>query len=329
MDSTKTESVFFSPSESLSTPTEPEDGRTPMQIRVVPPFPNAGLDVQVEPLKMEPIPRAKQTGTPLPSQTWRYSDYGDTHLSYMLMTQSKTLPLPGFMSRQPKITWSDRTRLVSWVIDTMSLHNSKQETLYLTVNIMDRALSVRVFTLEKFQLVAIAAMWIAWKYEETRLPAVWNAKRMRHISGNLFVEKDIATMEETLLNLIHFDLSAPSPEAFLQYHVVELQNDVQDAGMVPFVLNLARFYAEVALLNHNFVGMVPSLVAEASLHMAMVSLGMESYMVRSLVLSVSLFNRHLTIGHINVPGIYADCTDRGKYVARCSSRRSSHCASQV
>lgn len=46
------------------------------------------------------------------------------------------------------------------------------ETLYLTVNIIDRYLSIQTVTKGKLQLVGITAMLIACKYEEIWPPQV-------------------------------------------------------------------------------------------------------------------------------------------------------------
>jgi len=46
------------------------------------------------------------------------------------------------------------------------------ETLYLTVNIIDRYLSVQSIARKNLPLVAIAAMFIASKYEEVCPPQV-------------------------------------------------------------------------------------------------------------------------------------------------------------
>ena len=47
-----------------------------------------------------------------------------------------------------------------------------EETLYLTVNLIDRFLAIKAVMRKKLQLVGVTAMLLACKYEEVSLPVV-------------------------------------------------------------------------------------------------------------------------------------------------------------
>lgn len=62
-----------------------------------------------------------------------------------------------------------------------SFEELRDETLYLAVNILDRFLAKRAIPHFKFNLVGIAALLVAWKYEEDTIDP--NVNDLRLISG--------------------------------------------------------------------------------------------------------------------------------------------------
>jgi cyclin B len=65
-------------------------------------------------------------------------------------------------------------RLDFEILQVHLIYELMPETLYLTVNIIDRYLSIRSVTRKELQLVGISAMFIASKYEEIRPLKVGN-----------------------------------------------------------------------------------------------------------------------------------------------------------
>lgn len=77
------------------------------------------------------------------------------------------------MSRiQNDINEKMRAILIDWLIDVHLKFKLVPETLYLTVNLIDRYLSSNAIPRQKLQLVGVAAMLIATKYEEIYPPEV-------------------------------------------------------------------------------------------------------------------------------------------------------------
>ena len=81
------------------------------------------------------------------------------------------LPNPHYMDNQAEIKWSMRTVLMDWVIQVHHRFNLLPETLFLTVNYIDRFLSCKIVSLGKLQLVGATAIFIAAKYEEINCPS--------------------------------------------------------------------------------------------------------------------------------------------------------------
>lgn len=70
------------------------------------------------------------------------------------------------MGSQPDINPKMRSILIDWLIEVHRKFELTPETLYLTINIVDRYLSVKTIPRKELQLVGISAMLLASKYEE-------------------------------------------------------------------------------------------------------------------------------------------------------------------
>lgn len=82
--------------------------------------------------------------------------------------------LHDYMATQPDINAKMRSILVDWLIEVHRKFELMPETLYLTINIVDRFLSVKSVSRRELQLVGISSMLIASKYEEIWAPEVIN-----------------------------------------------------------------------------------------------------------------------------------------------------------
>ena len=80
----------------------------------------------------------------------------------------------------------------------------RPETLFITVNIIDRYLSKEIVRLSKFQLLGITALWIASKFQEIYPPVM---KDLVEFSDKLFDSQEILEMESKVLKTIQFDIN--------------------------------------------------------------------------------------------------------------------------
>lgn len=65
-----------------------------------------------------------------------------------------------------------REILISWLIDVHLNFKLLPETLFITINLLDRFCNVNQVTRQNYQLVGATAMLIASKYEEIYAPMV-------------------------------------------------------------------------------------------------------------------------------------------------------------
>ena len=75
-----------------------------------------------------------------------------------------------------------------------------EETLYLTVNLIDRFLAVQPVARKKLQLVGVTAMLLACKYEEVSVPVV----------EDLILISDKAYSRKEVLDMVYIDILSSS-----------------------------------------------------------------------------------------------------------------------
>lgn len=74
------------------------------------------------------------------------------------------MPTYGYLKKQTDINDRMRSILVDWLVDVHLKFKLLPETLYLTVNMIDRYLQTEVISRRKLQLVGISSMLISSKY---------------------------------------------------------------------------------------------------------------------------------------------------------------------
>ena len=91
------------------------------------------------------------------------------------------------MDLQPEINVRMRSILIDWLTEVHSKFELMPETLYFIINIVDRYLSRTFVSRRELQLVDIATMLIACKYEEIWAPQVVFSLVCNHNVENLFM----------------------------------------------------------------------------------------------------------------------------------------------
>ena len=120
-----------------------------------------------------------------------------------------------YLAVQTEILPRMRAVLIDWLIGVHLQFHLLQETLYTTVAILDRYLQydVKKISRSKLQLVGVASMLIAAKYEEIYAPEV---KDFVYITDRAYTERDILKMEIRVLAVLNFNLGRPLPLHFLR-----------------------------------------------------------------------------------------------------------------
>uniref|UniRef100_A0A8C9STX7 Cyclin B2 n=1 Tax=Scleropages formosus TaxID=113540 RepID=A0A8C9STX7_SCLFO len=148
-----------------------------------------------------------------------------------------------------------RALLVDWLIQVHSRFHLLQETLYMTVALLDRFLQVQPVSQRKLQLVGVTAMLIASKYEEMYTPEVGD---FCYITDNAFTKAQIREMETLMLRDLNFQLGRPLP-----LHFLRRASKAGNANAEKHTL--AKYLMELTLVDYNMVHYNPSEIAAAAL----------------------------------------------------------------
>ena len=196
---------------------------------------------------------AEDVGDPL-----MVSDYVVEIFDYMKEIEKKVTPSQNIMMKQPHLNWHMRSILVDWLIEVQWKLKLLPETLYLSINIIDRILSCRKVSLNRLQLVGLAATLLASKYEEVVAPSVQN---FVFLADNSYNATELLVAERYIFQILNFSLAYPSPMSFLRRISKAESYDIRSR-------TLAKYLMEIALLDPNFVNQPPSLLAAVAIYTA-------------------------------------------------------------
>jgi G2/mitotic-specific cyclin 3/4 len=186
------------------------------------------------------------------------AEYGEEIFSYMHELEDRMSPNARYMDQQTEIQWSMRAVLMDWVIQVHQRFNLLPETLFLTVNYIDRFLSCKVVSLGKLQLVGATAIFIAAKYEEVQCPTISEIIYM--VDGG-YSSDELLKAERFMLSMLQFELGWPGPMSFLRRISKADDYDLETR-------TLAKYFLEVTVMDERFVGCTPSFLAAGAHCMA-------------------------------------------------------------
>ena len=122
--------------------------------------------------------------------------YIDQIISFVLSQEELTLIKQNYFLFQTEIKEKMRAILVDWLVDVHAKFKMVPETLYLSVNLLDRYLELTNITKQQLQLVGIACMLIASKYEEIYPP---ECKDFIWVTDNAYNKTELLEMEGKIL----------------------------------------------------------------------------------------------------------------------------------
>ncbi|KAK1245736.1 hypothetical protein MKX07_004805 [Trichoderma sp. CBMAI-0711] len=179
--------------------------------------------------------------------------------------QDETLPDANLIDMQREIQWFMRPYLIDFLIEAHAAFALLPETLFLTVNLLDRYCSRRVVYKQHYQLVGCAALLIAAKYgdKKDRVPQI---HELNNMCCGLYDAGMFTQMEMHVLNTLEWTIGHPTVDFFTQLIAAEEQDDKE-------VEHMAAYLCEIALYHRDFVSTKSSIMARSSLALARAILG--------------------------------------------------------
>ena len=118
-----------------------------------------------------------------------------------------------YMKKQNEINEQMRSILIDWIIDVHCKFGFTDETLFMTISIIDRFLTSKKISRSKLQLLGVTALMISCKHEEIDLP---KADDFIYITDNAYNREQVFKMENDILHTLNFSLLFPSPIKFFE-----------------------------------------------------------------------------------------------------------------
>ena len=181
------------------------------------------------------------------------------------------LPDPKYMAiiiqRNTNLDWGMRSEIVLWLIGILSKSPFQQETIYLTINYMDRFLSLHEVSRDKLLLVVTVALLIATKYQEGEPIRIRDLQRL---CKNTYKAKDFLKAEIIMLEKLQYRLGWPVPLIFLSRINEKDEGELKHRATI-----MAQYFLEAILVDKSFVAMRPSITAAAAYCLARSMLGSE------------------------------------------------------
>jgi len=210
-----------------------------------------------------------------------------------------------YMPCQKDITPNMRAILVDWLVEVAEEYKLSSETLYLAVSYIDRYLSKRPVLRGQLQLVGVASMLLASKYEEIYAPSV---DEFVYISDNTYTKEEVFTMESKLLDTLEFCLTGATTKNFLRRFL-----KAAGAGADINVTMFANYLCELSLHEYCFTKYLPSVVAAAAVCLSLHTLNKSPYWSSTLE-----YYTHLRAGDETLQRCIADLHSHHKVAPKGS-----------
>ncbi|KAF8118787.1 hypothetical protein N665_0002s0096 [Sinapis alba] len=188
-------------------------------------------------------------------------EYVDDMYSFYKEVEKESQPQM-YMHIQTDVNEKMRAILIDWLLEVHIKFELNLETLYLTVNIIDRFLSVKAVPKRELQLLGISALLIASKYEEIWPPQV---NDLVYVTDNAYNNKQILVMEKTILGNLEWYLTVPTQYVFLVRFIKASMSD-------PEMENMVHFLAELGMMHYDTLKFCPSMLAASAVYTARCSL---------------------------------------------------------
>jgi len=140
-----------------------------------------------------------------------HPEYGAEMFVYLKERETRFVLNVDYLE-EGSITSNMRAVLVDWLLQVQHYLKLSQQTLYISISLLDTVLSLRDVEADKLQLVGITSLYLGSKMEEY-YPA--DIKKLVHLTENSFTAEDVFNMELVLLSVIEFQVYVPTPADFL------------------------------------------------------------------------------------------------------------------
>ncbi|CAE5957646.1 unnamed protein product [Arabidopsis arenosa] len=216
------------------------------------------------------------------------AEYVDDIYQFYWTAEALNPALGHYLSAHAEVSPVTRGILINWLIEVHFKFDLMHETLYLTMDLLDRYLSQVPVHKNEMQLIGLTALLLASKYEDYWHPRI---KDLISISAESYTREQILGMERIMLKQLKFRLNAPTPYVFMLRFLKAAQSNKK-------LEQLAFYLIELCLVEYEALKYKPSLLCASAIYVARCTLHMTPVWT-------SLLNNHT---HYSVSQM-KDCSD--------------------
>ncbi|XP_069118154.1 G2/mitotic-specific cyclin-B-like [Argopecten irradians] len=194
-------------------------------------------------------------------------EYAQEIYHYLQSVENRHTLSEDFLHSNPKVTPHMHAVLTDWLIQVQVHQQMCQQTLHLTVALIDQILNRVKISLAVLQLLGITCILIAAKYVERYPPEI---VQLCKLTDNTYEPNQVLDMEKFILKELRFDLNICEPIMFLDrfFEVEKSDNEVE---------HLAQYLLDLSLTSVNFTVYVPSMMAASALLMSRKIMGKKGW----------------------------------------------------
>ena len=188
-------------------------------------------------------------------------EYSKEIFSYLRANENLNMPFySNSILSKGEISERSRKILLDWIVSVHSKFNLLPNTLFLTVNLIDRMIEKKKAFINSFQLLGATALHIAAKYEEIYPPEI---RDYIIVSSKAFTKEDVINMEMIILDILKFDILCISPYVFLdRIYFISKENCID-------VYYLSSMFIEFCFLSTDIMKNKQSLIASSMFYLAL------------------------------------------------------------
>ena len=184
----------------------------------------------------------------------------EIYINLLLEEKEATIkPKIGYMNKQYEINEIMRAILIDWIIDIHYRFKLRQETLFMTIWLIDTYLSFAFVPREKFQLLGITCLLISCKSHEIYYP---KQNKLIEMTDNAYTKEEMLTMENEILKKLNFYIVCPNPLDF--YNILSKMFNFDKKHYY-----LGNYFIESALVYYQILKYSSSVIACSCAYLVM------------------------------------------------------------
>ena len=182
-------------------------------------------------------------------------EYQEEIIPYLISLENEKRINPNYMSKQNDINEKMRMILIDWLIEVHLKFKLLPETLFLTINFIDRYLQNNQTPRDKLQLIAVSSLLIACKYEEIYPPEI---SSFVYITDNAYTKEEILNYEVKILGDLEYDITYPTSLRFLEILLIKLNLSKDNIFINKMMYLIELCFSKLYFYNFTYLELVLS-----------------------------------------------------------------------